>query len=133
MSRGFGTAGIPRQIIDRPILLNEGSVTPPPIANRPTIVIQSYGQRKHRLRNWIQLDIVDTHPIASAVRVVIDTFERDNIVEARTDFGTDALQRERRRRIIGVQVFRVNDNLLLDELVIEINLDAVLRVKSIVI
>ena len=127
----LGAGGVSWEFVDAG-LLNEGGVDSSTIANRPTIVIQPYGQRKHWLRHWIQLDIVDTHPIASAVRVVIDTFERDNVVKARTDFSTDALQRERRRRIIGVQVFRVNDNLLLDELVIKINLDAVLRVVCIV-
>ena len=137
----FRACRVSREVIGAGLLYKSGVCTTT-IPLRPTIVILPYLQRKYRLRDWIQLNIVDAHPISPAVFIVVDAFKRDDVIKAGTDFGIDALQRERKRREIGVQIFRVNDNLIalisqrvdkLHEHVIEINLDAVLRVWCIVV
>ena len=103
----FGACRVPREVIGAGLLYKRG-VCATTITNRPTIVILPYRQRKHWLRHWIQRNIVDAHPISPAVFIVVDAFKRDDVIKAGTDFGIDALQRERERREIGVQIFRVN-------------------------
>src|SRR5262249_47023151 len=66
------------QRVNNPILLHEGGISSSTITDRPAVIILPDAPREYRWRDSIggvvKLDIVDAHPIAAPVRIVVDAF-----------------------------------------------------------
>src|SRR5207247_8909255 len=85
---------------------------------------QRQGWRRGRGGDCIQLDIVDAHPIAATVGIVVDASKAHDVIEAGTNLCVHAGQTELRGRVIRIQISRVDDDLSLYQKAIEINFDA---------
>ena len=122
-----------RQRVGNSIFLHKGGVGSPTVTYRPSIIIEANRPREHRRRDsfglLIKLDIVDTHPIAATVGIVIDASQAHDVIKARTNFCVHTGQSELRGRVILIQLSSADENLRLDQHSIDIDFDAIARVR----
>ena len=78
-----------RQRVGNSIFLHESRVRSPTVPHRPSIIIEANGPWEHRRRDplglLIHLDIVDTHPIAAAVGIVVNAPQAHDVIEPGTN------------------------------------------------
>src|SRR5439155_11540953 len=117
-----------RKRIDAPVFLHEGGVGCSTVTDRPRVVVQPDGPRKHRGRDRfagaIKLDIVDAHPTAAAAVTVADALKADDVIGPWTNLRVHSGQSELRGGVSLGQLRRADHDLSLNQDSVEIDFDA---------
>ena len=121
----FRTVGDARQIVDRPIFLDERRIGATAISLGPAIIVQPNrpwinGGRDH-LGFEIKLNVVDAHPVPTCIRIITGASETDDVIGSRTDFRIHTFQRELGCLEIDIQLRRTNKNLGLHQHSVEVH------------
>ena len=99
------------------------------IRHSTTLVVVRSEVQTNRQRgdtgSGVELDVVNTHPVAAAVRVVVDAAQAHDVIEARAGLCTHTRQAELSGGVGCIQLRRANQDLALDLYAVEVNFDAV--------
>ena len=79
----FRTVRDARQIVDRPILLDERCIGTTAVSRGPPVIVHADRPRQLGRRNrWVELNIINPHPVSTALSTVIDSLEGHDVIES---------------------------------------------------
>src|SRR5205807_9885475 len=103
------------------------------ISDSPSVVVLANSPRQHGRRNRsghrVKLDVVKAHRIAATFGAVVNASYGYDVIETRTNLCIHAGQAELRRRDGFIRLSRAVEDLRLDSHALEIDFDAVARIR----
>ena len=82
----FRTVWNARQRIDYPIFLHERRIGATAVSRGPAIIVPADRPRqlgrRNRFGDWVELNIINPHPVSTALSIVIDPLEGHDVIES---------------------------------------------------
>src|SRR6185369_6361718 len=94
------------------------------------VIVRADAPRERRLWIRVEFDVIKSYPVATILGAVAEAPKADDVIEAGTDLRVHTGQRELRRRDRLAQLRSADDDLSLNQHVVEINCDAITRIRA---